>query len=811
MDKEIRKIVAIHCYRLFNLSVDHSTLSKDSPIYQLMAMQPVNAASTYYVSLNGSDDNPGTKAQPFRNIQQAVNQIKDSGGGTIYVRGGTYTLKEGLWIGNEHDGSADSRLVLRPYENEKVILESDKNTIAVSVGGEYVDIVGFEVRNSSQGIISAGARHIRVLNNIVHDTDSSGIAMYGKELGGTSDILIDGNTVYHTNLNNKERDPNRTSWGNGIFISRGKNAVITNNRVYENYGEGIISSLSDNVRAANNTVYDNYSVEMYLDHATNTTFENNLIYSTGNPEFFRKINGNWQASSGIQMDNEGYIDSNPNNDNIVRNNIVIGGRYGLAVVNQIKDTQIVNNSFYGATERLILFWKTAQQENVTIANNIFYQSEEVPIGYAIEGLKGVNASNNLWFGGEAGDFAGVDDLNADPKFVNPGSFKAEDYRLQPDSPAIDEGRVTNVSKDYFGTARSATEGYDIGAYEFRETTVVKPIEPQPAKPQPTEPQLVEPQPIKSKPVEPQPIEPQPIEVTPRQPVPSPEIPSDQVSNTPLVANPDYISSRTGTPIKITVLANDQASGDFRIKLNGQPTHGSAEVKDNGTPNNSGDDFILYKPDREFSGTDRFSYELTRGDERVATTINVSVAPAEAPPLKRSPQMLSKLIDLRQVDADNDGQIDEQASITFKDISSEAAYNNSVGFYSVENEQGAVRDPVSGRLVQPGDEGYKAVAMKQLVSEINLQRNTGTLITQLETGTLLAPFIVANGTIEQVAGKGAKSLSQEPEVYFAFGAANSDKAQHVKVLGNNQFVFEDLKGGGDKDFNDFVFRVDLNNA
>lgn len=761
-----------------------------------MNMQSVNTAPVYYVSLNGSDNNPGTKEQPFKNIQQAVNQIKDGGGGTIYVRGGTYTLKEGLWIGNEHDGSADSRLVLRPYENEKVILESDKNTIAVSVGGEYVDIVGFEVRNSSQGIISAGARHIRVLNNIVHNTDSSGIAMYGKELGGTSDILIDGNTVYRTNLNNKERDPNRGSWGNGIFISRGKNAVITNNRVYENYGEGIISSLSDNVRAAHNTVYDNYSVQMYLDHATNTTFENNLIYSTGNPEFFRKINGNWQASAGIQMDNEGYVDSNPNSDNIVRNNIVIGGRYGLAVVNQIKNTQIINNSFYGATERLILFWKTAQQENVTIANNIFYQSEEVPIGYAIEGLKGVNASNNLWFGGEAGDFAGVGDLNADPKFVNPGGFKAEDYRLQPNSPAIDEGKVTDVSKDYFGTTRSASEGYDIGAYEFREATVVEPIEPQPTKPQPAEPQ---------------PAEPQPVEVTPRQPVPSPEIPSDQVSNSPLVANPDYISGKAGTPIKITVLANDQASGDFTLKLTGQPTHGNAEVKDNGTPNNSGDDFILYQPDGEFSGTDRFSYELTRGDERVATTINVSVSPAEAPPLKRSPQMLSKLIDLRQVDTDNDGQIDEQASITFKDISSEAAYNNSVGFYSVENEEGTVRDPVSGRLVQPGDEGYKAIAMKQLVSEINLQRNTETLTAQVETGTLLAPFIVANGTLEQVAGKGIKELSQGPEVYFAFGAANSDKAQHVKVLGNNQFRFEDLKGGGDKDFNDFVFRVELNNA
>lgn len=435
-----------------------------------MVMQPTNnSAPTYYVSLDGSSSNLGTRDQPFRTIQQAVNQIADGGGGTIYVRGGTYTLDETVWIGNEHDGSANSRLVVRPYENEKVILEGNKDTVALAVGGQYIDIAGFEVRNSAQGIIGVGARDVRVLNNIVHDTDANGIAMYGSSIGDTSDIVIDGNTVYHTNLNNRERDPNRPGWGNAVFISRGRNAVITNNHVYENYGEGIIASLSDNVRAAYNTVHDNYSVEMYLDHATNTTFENNLIYSTGNSEYFRQLNGNWKAASGIEMNNEGYADSNPNNNNVVRNNVVIGGRYGLSVIGQVKNTQIVNNSFYGATERLVVIL-AAQNENVTISNNIFHQLGEVPIGYAVDGLRGVSFSSNLWFGGEAGQFAGLGDINGDPKFVNPGGLRAEDYWLQSNSPAIDAGRVVNVSEDYFGTVRSATEGYDIGAYEFKEIT-----------------------------------------------------------------------------------------------------------------------------------------------------------------------------------------------------------------------------------------------------------------------------------------------------------------------------------------------------
>jgi hypothetical protein len=43
---------------------------------------------TYYVALNGNDDNPGTKDKPFRNIQKCADIIV--AGDTCYVREGTY-------------------------------------------------------------------------------------------------------------------------------------------------------------------------------------------------------------------------------------------------------------------------------------------------------------------------------------------------------------------------------------------------------------------------------------------------------------------------------------------------------------------------------------------------------------------------------------------------------------------------------------------------------------------------------------------------------------------------------------------------
>ena len=435
-----------------------------------MGSSRADTGTTYYVSTNGSDSNTGTSVQPLKTIQAAVNKISSGSGGAIYVRGGTYTNLS-IWVGEQHDGSANSHLVIRPNRNEKVILDGiSQSGTCISVGGQYVDIIGFECRHTDQGIVGWRAHNLRVLNNTVHDTNANGIAIYGDKVGATSDIVVDSNTVYHTNLNNQARDPNRGGWGNGIFISRGKNAVVTHNRVYENYGEGIISSLSDNVLAAYNTVYDNYNVEMYMDNATNTVFENNLIYNTGNHNFDHRI---WGAASGIQMANENYDpESNPLNNNTAQNNIVIGGRVGITYGSYfkgggLKNTKIINNTFYITTGALVDI-AADRHENTTFANNIFYKADDdgKPLAYLPSNLAGLNFNHNLWSGGP-GTAAGLGDVNADPQFIKPGGLTATDYKLQKRSPAINAGvTLREVSQDYFGNPRPINRAYDIGAYEF---------------------------------------------------------------------------------------------------------------------------------------------------------------------------------------------------------------------------------------------------------------------------------------------------------------------------------------------------------
>ncbi len=123
------------------------------------------------------------------------------------------------------------------------------------------------------------------------------------------------------------------------------------------------------------------------------------------------------------------------------------------------------------------------------------------------------------------------------------------------------------------------------------------------------------------------------------------------------------------------------------------------------------------------------------------------------------------------------------------IQSDAAYKNRVGFYTVD-------DALTGRVgtLLPGDVGYAQAAIGRAVN--SLESISGTVVANnqnLTGGTILAPYMIANGR----------------ETYFAYIGANSDKVDHIKLLGDNRFGFEDLVGGGDRDYNDVVLNVKFN--
>jgi len=130
-----------------------------------------------------------------------------------------------------------------------------------------------------------------------------------------------------------------------------------------------------------------------------------------------------------------------------------------------------------------------------------------------------------------------------------------------------------------------------------------------------------------------------------------------------------------------------------------------------------------------------------------------------------------------------------------ELAREASYNSQVSFYRVLNASGAVADPVTGAPILPGQPGYEAAARASQVSNLSRlsvsnNRTTSRSVTVLDS-FMLAPLAdVESGTTRHT--------------FFAFNEANADGVQHFQVLGDNVFGFEDLYGGGDRDFDDLIF-------
>ena len=159
---------------------------------------------------------------------------------------------------------------------------------------------------------------------------------------------------------------------------------------------------------------------------------------------------------------------------------------------------------------------------------------------------------------------------------------------------------------------------------------------------------------------------------------------------------------------------------------------------------------------------------------------------ELPLGQYNPQLGSsetEIIDLSEVSG--------QVRADFQEIT-EAAFDDSVGLYRIENATGTVIDAVTGQSFSPGDAGYTDAAWAASVVEFD---ESGTDSVILDGNSFYAPYLVVEDT---------------GSIYFPFLEANDDGFDHLRLLGNNTFGFEDTSNNNnsDNDFDDFVFSVEL---
>ena len=117
------------------------------------------AARTFYVAVDGNDENPGTKEQPFGGIMRAQEAVLP--GDTVFVRGGKYVMNENqiarvqrIWA-YVHDlrksGEPGKRIHYFAYPNEKPVFDFsgvkpvNKRIVAFNVTGSWIHFRGLSV------------------------------------------------------------------------------------------------------------------------------------------------------------------------------------------------------------------------------------------------------------------------------------------------------------------------------------------------------------------------------------------------------------------------------------------------------------------------------------------------------------------------------------------------------------------------------------------------------------------------------------------------------------------------------------------
>jgi uncharacterized repeat protein (TIGR01451 family) len=194
----------------------------------------------------------------------------------------------------------------------------------------------------------------------------------------------------------------------------------------------------------------------------------------------------------------------------------------------------------------------------------------------------------------------------------------------------------------------------------------------------------------------------------------------------------------------------------------------------------------------------FALEWEQGNDNTFKDLSVSLTTDSSPdsPLNSitslQGQPAGEVLDLREFAGKN-----LQATFTIK---REAAYNNIVGLYKIDDAEGTVTS-VTGAKLKPQDLGYKEAALYNKIAGLDLIGENGTTVKIEKTvtgGAMYAPYLIING------------YNPHPNfidnfVYTAFAQSNFGQEDRIRLLGDNTFGFEDLIYG-DKDFNDLVIQA-----
>ena len=133
-----------------------------------------------YVSPEGKADGDGTEKAPL-DIATATQYVAP--GQTIYLAGGTYTMKSGLNIARGINGTEKAPITLRSKDGERAVLDFSNASAGMQLWGNYWHVYGIDVCNTKgniKGLQIAGSNNKIELVNTYKNGDT------GLQISGTS-------------------------------------------------------------------------------------------------------------------------------------------------------------------------------------------------------------------------------------------------------------------------------------------------------------------------------------------------------------------------------------------------------------------------------------------------------------------------------------------------------------------------------------------------------------------------------------------------------------------------------------------------
>jgi hypothetical protein len=438
-------------------------------LFIILSIQLITGANYYCDPVNGSLNNDGLSVNsPWPSLQQAISTKSFAGGDTIYLMSGNH--------GSPYINKSFSEdVVLTKFPNEQPVIK-----FIVFSGASHWKLDSLTI--SSEGI---RVRFDPPLEHPVYPIKDNSLIQI---TDNSSNITIE--NCFIASVENSSEwtkdDWNYKAW-NGINSVNNSDVIIRNCHL-KNINFGINNSSNSKNNLYEYNIIENFSGDALRGHGTNTVIQYNVVKNAYN------TNGNHddmlQAFSGnpvglVIRGNIFVAYTDPSQpfksktqgigcfdgmfyDFIIENNIVATSHWhGITLLGAV-NSKIINNTVVDLdnTDSSKPWIMIDDHKNGTPSSNCIIRNNITP---TIKKGAGVTSDHNLLV-----PYSQYDTYFAD--------FENLDLRLKQGSPAVNAGSEAGApSVDILGNPRPQGEGYDIGAYEYRETTTsIEEIESEPA-------------------------------------------------------------------------------------------------------------------------------------------------------------------------------------------------------------------------------------------------------------------------------------------------------------------------------------------